>query len=105
MLIDHARTRCALKRVPQELPAGANEFTALLNLTEKRAAELIALDDALSELAAISARQAEIVEMRYFAGLTVEETAAAFEISPATVKREWEKARAWLHARMRGLEV
>jgi RNA polymerase sigma factor (sigma-70 family) len=74
-------------------------------LTDKRAIELIALDDSLNELAGLSPRQAEIVEMRYFAGLTVEETAEALAVSPATVKREWEKARAWLHGRMRGIEI
>jgi len=105
MVIDHARARCAVKRTPETLPDTGSEFAALLALTDERALELVALDDALSCLADICPRQAQIVEMRYFTGLTVEEGAAALAISPATVKREWDKARAWLHARMRGAEL
>ena len=105
MVIDHARACRAAKRTPGAAPDSMSELAGLLALTDKRAIELIALDDALSELAVLCPRQAEIVEMRYFAGLTVEETAQALAISPATVKREWEKARAWLHARMRGVEI
>ncbi len=105
MVIDHARARCAVKRMPGAQPAGGGEFAELLALTEERAIEFLALDDALTALAEICPRQAEIVEMRYFAGLTVEEAAAALGISPRTVKREWEKGRAWLHARMRGIDL
>jgi RNA polymerase sigma factor (TIGR02999 family) len=100
MVIDHARARCAAKRTPEKLPDVHTEFAALLALTDERAMELVALGHALSCLAVIRPRQAEIVEMRYFAGLTVEETAAVLAVSPATVKREWGKARAWLHARV-----
>jgi RNA polymerase sigma-70 factor (ECF subfamily) len=60
------------------------------------AIDLVALDDALERLAAVSARQAKIVELRYFGGLGVEECAEALDISPATVKRDWTLARAWL---------
>jgi RNA polymerase sigma-70 factor (ECF subfamily) len=105
MVIDHARARCAAKRTPEKLPGAGGEFAALLALTDERALELVALNDALSCLAGSFPRQAEIVEMRYFGGLTVDEAAAALAISPPTVKREWEKARAWLHARMRGIEL
>ena len=105
MVIDHARARCAVKRTPDILPDYCSEFAALLAMTDERAIELIALGDALSCLAEICPRQAEIAEMRYFAGLTVEETAAALAISPASVKREWDKGRAWLHARMRGVDL
>lgn len=105
MVIDHARARCAEKRVPREPLEFGSEFACLLALTDERAVELVALDDGLSRLADLWPRQAEIVEMRYFAGLTVEETATALGISPATVKREWDKARAWLHARIRGIEI
>jgi len=66
----------------------------------ERASELIALDDALTRLAALDARQSEIVELRYFGGLDVDETAAALGISAGTVKREWRSARAWLHKEM-----
>ena len=105
MVIDHARACRAAKRTPESVLETDAELARILALTDERAIELIALDDALSELAGLSPRQAEIVEMRYFAGLTVEETAQALAISPATVKREWEKARAWLHARMRGFAL
>ena len=105
MVIDHARACRAAKRTPDVAPEISSALAGLLSLTDQRAIELIALDDAISELAGLSPRQAEIVEMRYFAGLTVEETAQSLAISPATVKREWEKARAWLHARMRGAEI
>jgi RNA polymerase sigma factor (TIGR02999 family) len=105
MVIDHARACQAAKRTPDRASVPNGELSGLLALTDKRAIELIALDDSLNELAGLSPRQAEIVEMRYFAGLTVEETAEALAVSPATVKREWEKARAWLHGRMRGIEI
>jgi RNA polymerase sigma-70 factor (ECF subfamily) len=58
------------------------------------------LDAALERLAALDARQAQIVEMRFFAGMTVEETAHALDISPRTVKREWQMARAWLYGEL-----
>ena len=57
---------------------------------------MLALDEALTRLAALDPQQAKIVELRYFGGLTIEETAEALEISPATVKRQWTLARAWL---------
>ena len=59
-------------------------------------AEVVALDAALQRLAQFDARAAEIVEMRYFGGMTIEEIASAMELSPATVKRDWTAARAWL---------
>jgi RNA polymerase sigma-70 factor (ECF subfamily) len=63
--------------------------------------DVLDLHEALSELAALDRRQAEIVEQRYFAGLTVEEIGEAMQISPATVKREWVAARLWLRRRMK----
>ena len=64
--------------------------------------DLIALDEALSNLERIDARKAKVVSLRYFAGLSVEETAAAMDISPATVKNDWAFARAWLHRELSG---
>jgi RNA polymerase sigma factor (TIGR02999 family) len=98
LVIDHARARNAAKRTPltDNLPAN-------LRISDGEAAELLALDSALSRLALLSERQARIVEMRYFAGFTVEETAEAMGVSPKTVKREWAVARAWLHAELRGI--
>jgi RNA polymerase sigma factor (TIGR02999 family) len=94
VLIDHARRRDAGKR-----GAGA-EHVPLENAVaaaEDRPAELIALDEALSRLAALNERQARVVECRFFAGMDVPETAAALGISAATVKRDWTVARAWLN--------
>ncbi|MEM7789682.1 MAG: ECF-type sigma factor, partial [Bacteroidota bacterium] len=59
---------------------------------------LLALDEALTRLGALDARQAEVVELRYFTGLTIPEAAEVLGLSPATVKRDWTAARAWLHA-------
>jgi len=64
--------------------------------------DLIALDEALSRLEQFDARKARVVSLRFFAGLSVEETAAAMDLSPATVKNEWAFARAWLHREMSG---
>jgi RNA polymerase sigma factor (TIGR02999 family) len=106
MVIDYARRRGAQKRMPDApLPEAGGEFEALLGLTDSRAAELVALDDALTQLAAMNPRQAEIVELRYFGGSTVEETAEALGLSPKTVKRAWAAARAWLHSEMSGLDL
>ena len=93
VLVDHARTRNAVKR-------GDGESRVSLDGIDVPAAatsvDLVALDTTLERLAALDARQARIVELRFFAGLTVEETAALIGTSPRTVKREWQMARAWL---------
>jgi RNA polymerase sigma-70 factor (ECF subfamily) len=104
MVIDHARQRCARKRKPPTTePASA--LSTLLDLSEGKAIELVALDEAIERLAAMRPRQAEIVEMRYFGGLTVEETSHALGLSEKTVKREWSAARAWLHRELRGVPL
>lgn len=101
LVIDHARMRAARKRaVPAEDP-GWDALAPCVNFAEIDAAELLALDESLERLALMSARQAQVVEMRYFAGFTVEETAKAMDLSPKTVKREWAAARAWLHGELR----
>jgi RNA polymerase sigma factor (sigma-70 family) len=69
-------------------------------LTEQRAAELIALDDALRDLARLDPRRSQIIELRFFGGLTLEETAEVMNMSPSTVQREWRAAKAWLHHTM-----
>lgn len=97
ILISHARARNADKR------GGGAEQTTLddaLVAAEARPAELVALDEALTRLEAMSPRQARVVECRYFAGMDIEETAVALGVSPATVKREWTVARAWLNREM-----
>jgi len=101
LVIDHARMRGAVKRSPATGDLRWNTLDPGLNFSEADAAELLALDEALERLAAMSARQAQVIEMRYFAGFTVEETAAAMDLSPKTVKREWAAARAWLHGELR----
>jgi RNA polymerase sigma factor (TIGR02999 family) len=106
MVIDHARERCARKRKASgtAIPAGLG-LGGLLDFSEGKAAELVALDDAVERLAALRPRQAQVIEMRYFAGLTVEETSEALQVSEKTVKREWAAARAWLHRQLQGLAL
>ncbi len=94
ILVDYARGRQTAKRgrVPQKVP-----LEEALLFSEEQSEELVALDGALERLAQIDARQSRIVELRFFGGLTVEETAEVVGISPKTVKRDWSVARAWLH--------
>jgi len=66
-------------------------------VTQERAAELVAFDEALKELEKLSKRQSRVVELRYFGGLSVEETATVLEVSPDTVMRDWSMAKTWLH--------
>jgi RNA polymerase sigma factor (sigma-70 family) len=66
-------------------------------VSRERAAEVVALDDALKGLAMLDPQQSRIVELRFFGGLTIEETAEALHLSPATIKREWATAKAWLY--------
>jgi len=96
ILVERARARHAAKRGGAQARVTFDE--GLVAAVERQPAiDLVALDDALSRLAALDAQQARIVELRYFAGLTIDETAEALRISPATVKRDWTLARAWLH--------
>jgi RNA polymerase sigma factor (TIGR02999 family) len=97
ILVDHARSHNAAKRGGGEIRVSLADDVAI---TEQRELDLIALDAALDELAALDEHQARIVEMRYFGGLSIEETAAVLEVSPATVKREWSTAKAWLYHQM-----
>jgi RNA polymerase sigma factor (TIGR02999 family) len=94
ILVDHARTKKRVKR------GGSDVRVSLADLTlSTKAADLdvIALDEALERLETIDKQQARIVELRFFSGLTVAETAEVLSISPATVKRDWSMAKAWLH--------
>jgi len=97
ILVDHARSRNYAKRgggVPN-LPLVETHA-----LTNQRAAQLIALDDALTDLAALDPRKSQIVELRFFGGLSLEETAEVMKSSPSTIQREWRAAKAWLHHTM-----
>ena len=97
IMVDHARARHALKRGAGAIRVTLDE-TALV--TEERAEELLALDEALEKLAEFDRRRCEIVEMRYFGGLTVEEIAAVLKVHPNTVMRDWRAAKAWLYAEL-----
>lgn len=94
ILVDHARSRHAAKRGAMAPKLSLDEAIAL---PDKKEFDLVALDDALNSLAKIDPQQARIVELRFFTGLTVEETAEVLDISPATVKRDWVTAKAWLY--------
>jgi RNA polymerase sigma-70 factor, ECF subfamily len=99
VLLDYARKHRAARR-------GGDDQKVLLEDTmvicEQRPVDMILLDVALGKLAALDARQAQLVELRFFAGLSVEETAEVMGVSPATVKRSWSSARAFLHREMTG---
>jgi RNA polymerase sigma-70 factor, ECF subfamily len=95
VLIDHAVAKRAQKRGGGHAPETLDDDP--LVIVQDRAAELLDLNDALGRLSALDERQGRIVECRFFGGMSIEETAEALEVSPATVKREWALARAWLN--------
>ena len=98
ILVDHARGHDAVKRggvVPKV------SLEEAIVISQERSAELLALDEALTRLATLDQQQARIIELRFFGGLTVEETAQVLGISPATVKRDWNMAKAWLNREVR----
>src|SRR5262249_13221127 len=99
ILIDHAKTKHRAKR-----GGGARKISLeeTVNYTREKAAELVALDEALRELGEIDERKSRIVELRYFGGLTVDETAEVLGISDKTVMRDWNLAKAWLYSAMTG---
>ena len=100
VLIDHARRHVAEKRGGAGVRIDLNENIAAVENTES--GRMLDLDRALTRLAALDARQARVVELRFFAGLTVEQTAEVMAISEKTVKRDWAVARAWLEGEIRG---
>ncbi len=97
ILVDHARMQGAAKR-------GGNAVTVVVNeassVSKETSLDVIALDDAMKRLASLDPRQCQIVELRFFGGLSIEETAQAVNISAATIKREWATARLWLYNAM-----
>lgn len=98
ILVDHARARATDKR------GGEARHIALedaISLSDEPDIDLLALDEALKQLATFDEQQSKIVELRFFGGLTIEETARVLGISPATIKREWTMAKAWLFRRMK----
>jgi len=94
ILVDHARSHLYAKR-----GGGAQKLTLdeAIATPQERDLDLVALDDALTALAEIDPQQSRIIELRFFGGLTIEETAEVLSISPATVKRDWNMAKAWLY--------
>jgi RNA polymerase sigma-70 factor, ECF subfamily len=101
IVVDHARERRSLKRGGGALKVPLDEAALV---TKSRSEELLALDEALETLAVLDPRKSRIVELRYFGGLTVEETAAFLKLSDRTVKREWRMAKAWLYRALSGEE-
>jgi RNA polymerase sigma factor (TIGR02999 family) len=99
ILVDHARRRDAEKRGGSQMRLTLDEALAVAKEPE---VDLLAIDEALDRLAAIDEQQARVVELRFFSGLSVEETAAALGVSPKTVKRDWSVARAWLRREIGG---
>jgi len=101
IMVDHARERQTLKRGGGALKVTLDEAALV---TETRSEELLALDEALERLAMQDPRKSQIVELRYFGGLTVEETAEFLKLSQRTVEREWNMAKAWLYRALSGEE-
>ena len=93
ILVDHARSRNVLKRGGQTRQIAFDEE---LVLPQERSSDLVALDDALEALALVDPRKSKVVELRYFGGLSIEETAEALRVSPETIGRDWRVAKAWL---------
>ncbi|MEP6707399.1 MAG: sigma-70 family RNA polymerase sigma factor [Pyrinomonadaceae bacterium] len=94
ILVDHARSHAYAKR------GGGVRNVALdeaLVVSQEPAAEVVALDDALKQLEQMDPQQGRVVELRFFGGLTIEQTAEALHLSPTTIKREWKTAKAWLY--------
>ncbi len=98
ILIDHARARRAQKREGERTALSLDEA---LTLSQKQSAELLELDQALSDLEQLSPRQARVVELRYFMGLSVPEVAEALGVNARTVDRDWAAARAWLRTALK----
>jgi RNA polymerase sigma factor (TIGR02999 family) len=98
ILVDHARARYAQKRGG---PATRVTFDEALVVTNEPRDDFVALDDALDALAKFDERKSRVIELRFFGGLTVEETASVVEVSPETVIRDWQLAKAWLRREMR----
>jgi RNA polymerase sigma factor (TIGR02999 family) len=97
ILIDHARRRQYLKHGGEAQRIAFDEAIAETAMSHPRAAELLALDEGLDELAKLDPRKSRVVELRYFGGLNIEETAKVLEVSPMTVRRDWRAAKAFLY--------
>ncbi len=98
LLVDNARKRSYAKRGGRTAEVSLDDSSVP---AEERAPEALAIDVALRRLSALDPRKSQIVELRFFGGLSIDETAIALEVSPATVNREWAKAKAWLYEELR----
>jgi RNA polymerase sigma-70 factor (ECF subfamily) len=98
ILVDYARRHSRGKRGGGAIPVPLDEG---LKFSREQSSELLTIDESLERLARLDPRQGRIVELRFFVGLTVEETASALGVSPKTVKRDWSMAKAWLHGDMK----
>ncbi|MCB9850196.1 MAG: sigma-70 family RNA polymerase sigma factor [Phycisphaerales bacterium] len=98
ILVNHAQRRAAAQRARNEREAAV---TALLTPSNNSAIDLLALEEALNRLGELDARQARLVELRFFGGMTNEEVASILEVSTSTVEKEWRRVRAWLIAELR----
>lgn len=94
ILVDFARSRHNLKRGGRAEQVSLDEA---LVISPERGADIVALDDALKALASLDARQSQVVELRFFGGLSINETAEVLKVSEGTVRRDWSLAKAWLH--------
>jgi RNA polymerase sigma factor (TIGR02999 family) len=99
ILVDHARARRSQKRGGDRAQV---TFDETLVVTNEPGPDFVALDDALEELAKFDGRKSRVVELRFFGGLSVEDTASVLNVSPATVMGDWRMAKAWLRREMRG---
>src|SRR5215210_8796330 len=99
ILVDHARAKKRVKRGGSDIRVSLGEETVAVKGQDL---DVVALDEALERLAQIDEQQSRVVELRFFSGLTVEETAEVMHISRATVKRDWSMAKAWLHRELSG---
>ena len=101
VLVDHARQHRAAKRgggrAPLEVDPDAIAYTDSTSLSNERADQLLEVDAALTRLETVNERWFRIIELRFFGGMTIDETAAALELAPSTVKLDWDKAKAWLY--------
>jgi RNA polymerase sigma factor (TIGR02999 family) len=102
ILVDQARARRAVKRGSDASPFPLDEASLLPGASGR---DVLDLDEALTRLADLDARQGRVVELRFFGGLSVEEAAQVLDVSPATVKREWAMAKAWLYRELGGAEA
>jgi RNA polymerase sigma factor (TIGR02999 family) len=99
VLVDYARSKGAVKHGGQVQKVELEEAAFV---SAGRAAEVVALDEALTALAGVDPRKSQVVELRYFGGLSVEETAEALQVSPETIKRDWRLAKLWLMRELSG---